>query len=223
MEKRLSLAAVFVLASFALAVAFYPALPDSMASHWNATGQVDGWMPKPLVVLLAPVLSAAFSLLMFYIPRADPLKANVARFQKQYYGFIAVFAGFLFWLQTVTISWGLGITFNMTQALAPAFGVMFYYIGSMLEKTGRNWFIGIRTPWTMSSDIIWKKTHVLGAHLFRVCGLACFGGMVFPSMAIFLVLAPAILSAAYVFLYSYLEYRKENKSVVGRVRRKLGK
>ncbi len=80
--------------------------------------------------------------------------------------------------------------------------------GVMMENAKRNWFIGIRTPWTMSSDSVWNKTHAIGGKLFKISGGIAFLGVLFPDYAFFLVIAPIILSALYVTAYSYFEYKK---------------
>ena len=100
----------------------------------------------------------------------------------------------------------------MGQMLVPAFGILFYYCGVLVEKAEKNWFIGIRTPWTLSSDSVWKKTHVLGGKLFKASGLVALLGIFFKDWAFFLAIVPAIFLSIYTILYSYFEYQKEKKS-----------
>jgi uncharacterized membrane protein len=79
----------------------------------------------------------------------------------------------------------------------------------LLEKAKRNWFIGIRTAWTLSSDTVWDKTHQLGAKLFKVTGLICLVGVFFQQYAFVFLIAPVLLVSLYLVIYSYVEYRKE--------------
>jgi hypothetical protein len=79
----------------------------------------------------------------------------------------------------------------------------------MVENAKRNWFIGIRTPWTLSSDSVWDKTHKLGGKLFKVSGIIALFGVIFPLFAFYLVIVPVISVAFYTMLFSYLEFRKE--------------
>jgi uncharacterized membrane protein len=97
----------------------------------------------------------------------------------------------------------------MSQLIAPAMGVLFFYTGELIGKSKRNWSIGIRTPWTLSSDAVWDKTHKLGAKLFKISGAIALLGFIFPDFAFYFVLIPVMFSAIYSFLYSYLEYQKE--------------
>jgi len=150
-------------------------------------------------------------LLFIFIPRLDPLKENIEKFRKYFDWFIVLVALFLFYIFLLTVFWNFGFKFSMTMALAPAFGILFFYSGILIENTKRNWFIGIRTPWTLSSDAVWAKTHQLGGKLFKISGVIALLGIFFPSYSIFMVISPVLLSVIYAFIYSYLEYKKEQR------------
>ena len=135
-----------VLLSFAIGGYFYPQMPERVASHWNAQGQVDGYMSRFWGLFLTPIISIGLALLFVLVPRIDPLSANIERFKRHYYGFVILVLLFLFYLYLLTIVWNLGSRFNMVQPLAPALAVLFYACGVLIEKAKRNYFIGIRTP-----------------------------------------------------------------------------
>ena len=156
-----------------------------------------------------PFISVGLSLLLVLILKIDPMKANIERFKKYYYGFVILVLLFLFYLYLLTIFWNIGIRFNMIQLLAPAFGILFYSCGVLIEKAKRNWFIGIRTPWTLSSENVWDKTHRIGGKLFKAAGIITFLGIFFQSYAIFFMLGPIILVAFFTIIYSYLQYQKK--------------
>lgn len=210
--RKFELAALgLVFLSFVIAFYFYPQMPEKMASHWNARGEVDGYMPKFWGLLFMPLLS--FILLVFFliIPRIDPLKDNIQKFRGHFDMFILLFVLFLLYLYVLTILWSLGFRYNMLQFLAPAFGILFYYVGVLTEHAKRNWFVGIRTPWTMSSDLVWEKTNRLGGKMFKFSGAISVLGAFAGDYAILFVIIPALLTAAYAFIYSYLEYQKETR------------
>lgn len=209
MRKSETIILIIILLSFAIGAYLYPHMPDRIASHWNAQGEVDGYMPKFWGVFLMPLISIGLFLLFIFIPRIDPLKANIEKFRKHFDAFIVLFFLFLFYLYLLTIFWNLGERFNMVQFLSPAFGALFYYCGILVEKAKRNWFIGIRTPWTLSSEKVWEDTHRIGGKLFKISGILALLGIVFPNYAIFLILFPALLTAAYVAFYSYFKYQRE--------------
>lgn len=200
-----------VLMSFALGIYLYPSMPDTMASHWNAAGEVDGYMSKFWGVFFMPILSAGLYLLFLAVPKIDPMKANIEKFRKYYDGFVVLIIAFLFYIYLLTVYWNLGARLNMTLAVLPATGVLFYYAGILIKHAKRNWFIGIRTPWTLSSDSVWDKTHKLGGKLFKIAGVLALLGIFFGKYAVWLVLAPVLLFSAYLFVYSYLEWKKEKK------------
>ena len=118
----------------------------------------------------------------------------------------------LFYIHMLTLLWNIGYSFNIIQLLAPAFGMIIYYAGVMMENAKQNWFIGIRTPWTLSSEIVWDKTNKLAGKLFRGAGVLAAIGMIFPKYAIFLILVPVILAAVYPVIYSYQKYQQEIKA-----------
>jgi uncharacterized membrane protein len=189
-------------------------LPDQMASHWDANDQVNGTMPKFWGVFLMPLITLGLFGLLSFIPNLDPLKANISQFRETFNLFIVFIAAFMLYIHTLTLLWSLGYTsFQMSSALLPAMGLLFIFVGYLLRKAKRNFFIGIRTPWTLSSDSVWNKTHQLGSKLFMLSGAVAFVGSFVGGMTAFLLLfIPLFGSALFLIVYSYLLYRAETKS-----------
>ena len=213
MNMRKSTTAVLgiILLSFIIGIYLYPQMPDEMASHWNFQGEVDGYVSKFWGLFLLPLMLIGIALLLVTIPRVDPLKANIEKFRKYYDGFIILFGAFLLWIYLYTILLNLGIVFHVSIALLPACALLFCYLGVLCENAKRNWFIGIRTPWTLSSEKVWEKTHQIGGKLFKIAGVIALLGVFFQNYALFLILVPIMLVAAYTIIYSYFEYPKETK------------
>ena len=201
--------AAMVLLSFAIGIWLYPSMPEPMAGHWDAAGQVDGYLPRFWGLFLMPVITAGMLLLYLAIPRMDPLKRNLEKFRGHYDLFMLLLAGFLLYLYMLTLAWSLGFMFDMVMMLVPAFAMLFYYAGVLVEHSRKNWFIGIRTPWTMSSDRVWGKTHKLGGRLFKVAAVVALLGLLFRDWAIWIMIVPVMAVAIYTVAYSYFEYRKE--------------
>lgn len=109
------------------------------------------------------------------------------------------------------ILWNLGIKISPNVIVPIGIGILFFYIGILCENAKRNWFIGIRTPWTLSSERVWERTHKIGGKLFKIAGVIAFVGVFFQSYALFFILVPVISVAAYTIIYSYVEYQKEGK------------
>jgi uncharacterized membrane protein len=97
----------------------------------------------------------------------------------------------------------------MLTFLSPALAILFYSTGILIENAKRNWFIGIRTPWTMSSDKVWDKTHKLGGKLFKIVGILALLAIFFESYAILIIVVPVIIVSIYTIVYSYFGYQKE--------------
>ena len=207
-KGRAVIAGILIL-TFAVAIVVYPYLPDRLASHWGFSGEVNGYLPKIWGLFIVPVISAALTLLFLAIPRIDPLRENIAKFMDAYEQFVIIILAFLLYVSLLTILWNLGIRFSITQLLSPAMGALFYACGILIGKAKRNWFIGIRTPWTLSSDRVWDRTHAIGGKLFKIAGILAFIGIVLPGIAFILMLGPILLITVYLVVYSYLEYRKE--------------
>ncbi len=198
-----------ILISFIIGIYFYAQMPNMMASHWNIQGQVDGYMSKFWGTFLFPIILFGLLVLFMLIPRIDPLKENIKKFRKYFDTFIILITVFLSYIYILTLFWNLGKRFDMNIFIMPAIGIIFYYAGVLMENAKRNWFIGIRTPWTLSSENVWNKTHKIGGKLFKILGIISFMGILFPKYIIFLVLISALSVSMYTIVYSYFEYKKE--------------
>jgi len=205
---------VLLLTSVIAGVLLWNHLPDPMASHWGVNDQMNGTMPKFWGVFLAPLISLALFLLFLLIPAIDPLKANIAKFRDTFNLFIVFMVLFLVYIYGLTLAWNLGFTqFNMSTLLAPALGLLFILIGFMIRKAKRNFFIGIRTPWTLSSDKVWDETHRIGSGLFILSGVFALIGVFFGGVITFLlILIPLMVSTIFLIVYSYVLYQTEAKS-----------
>jgi len=201
-----------ILLSFLVGAYFYPQLPEQMVTHWGSGGEPNGYMSKFWGVFFLPVILLGMSLLFLYLPKIDPLKKDFVGFKKYYNAFIVITIAFLFYVYLLSIVWNLNFVFNMTQFVIPAVGALFFYLGTVLGHVQRNWFIGIRTPWTLSSDSVWDKTHKLGSKLFKIAGLLIVVGIFFEKYLIWFILVPTILITLILFVYSYLVYREEKNN-----------
>lgn len=213
MNNKLTTVVMFtlIIVSTAIGSYIYPNLPETIASHWNSQGLVDGYMPKFWGIFLMPLLLLFMYFLYIIIPAIDPLKKNLESFRKQYNLLIVLIMLFLFYIHTLTIIWNTGIEFNMNKFVLPAVGIFIFYIGVLMGYAKRNWFVGIRTPWTLSSDIVWNKTHKLGSLLFKISGFLALLSIFIPKYSVAIVIAPIIGSSLFLIIYSYFIYKKNNQ------------
>ena len=203
---------LIILASLATGIYFLPSLPSQVPSHWNVYGQIDGWVSKNFVVFFFPVLTLAIYLLMSFVPLMDPRKKNIEKFADIYFGFKLVLVLFLTGLYSLTLWAGLGHEINVGRWVIWGIAIMFLYLGWMMPKLEHNYSIGIRLPWTLHSEAVWKKTHQFGGKLFIALAvlLAVLG--VWPGgFAFWTLIIEIFLMLAVLVLYSYCEYRKISK------------
>ena len=187
-------------------------LPDPMPAHWNSAGEIDGYMSKFWGVFLMPIITIALLGLFLIIPRIDPLKANIDKFIGIFNGFILVFVAYMLYLYALILFAALGTPFNMTVMLLPVVGLLFIGIGYMMGKAKRNFFIGIRTPWTLSSETVWDETHKLGSKLFMLGGAVTIVSAFLGETGIWIMLAAMFIAAFVPIVYSYVLYQRETKS-----------
>ncbi len=205
----LALLLLVLVSSFVL----IPSLPDKVPTHWNIKGEVDGWGSKYINLFLTPGIALFFYLLMSFLPAVDPLRKNYESFAKPY-GYFKIFLifffiyihAFLVYASMRSAPPGINLVFAIPLSL------LFCFIGWILPQLKRNFFIGIRTPWTLVSDENWKKTHYFGGKIFTVAGVISFLAAFFGGVASFIVLISSVLSAAAItVIYSYLVFKKEKK------------
>lgn len=119
------------------------------------------------------------------IPRIGPLRENIATFRPVYDWFVVVFSAFMTVIHGGVIAFNLGYEFDFTLLVLAAVAGLFYYVGVLLAHADRNWFVGIRTPWTLSSDEVWERTHHLGSRLFKLTAIISLVGLFFGDAAIY--------------------------------------
>jgi uncharacterized membrane protein len=136
------------------------------------------------------------------------LSENIEAFRQAYDAIAVLTTAFVAYANGVVLAWNLGYEFEIVQALSPAFAVLFVAVGFVLEHAERNWFVGIRTPWTLSSDDVWRHTHDRAAPLFKFAGIVALAGVVVPNYFVYLVAGSAAGITLFATAYSYLEYRR---------------
>lgn len=208
MKKTNLIIILIIVASFVIGISLWPQMPEQMAGHWSVQGEVDDYLPKFWGLFLMPLVALGIYLLFLLLPKIDPLKKNIKKFRTYFDWFIVIVVAFLFYIYLLTIFWNLGYRFNMGRFMVPALALLFFYSGVLTENAKRNWFIGIRTPWTISNEQVWEKTHQLGGKLFKASGLIALIGLLIPGLTFYFVLIPVIASTLVSVIYSYYLYKK---------------
>ena len=162
---------VLLILVFFSSIAFYYSFPSIVPTHWNWAGQADSWSAPDGAAFFFPLLISAIYLLMLILPWLDPRREKYPQFARAYHAIKNSLIGFmamLYWLIALN---GLGVPLRLNFFMPILVGLLFIVIGSFLNEVKSNWFIGIRTPWTLSSETVWKKTHQFGSKLFVLSGI----------------------------------------------------
>lgn len=215
MSTRNTLITIIIVTGVLLAAGavLAPFLPAQGATHWNVQGNADGYSPIHFVILYLPLMGFGISLLILFLPMIDPKRANIELFRTDYNLFVIFFLGFMGTIHLLSLAWNLGWKVNMTRALIPPFAALCYFLGHLMKKARPNWFIGIRTPWTLSSETVWNATHQRVGMLFKVSSGVTLAGIFMRNSTVTFIflIAPLLLVSFYAAFYSYLEYRKERE------------
>jgi uncharacterized membrane protein len=214
MKNKRSIAVMWLLAlvPLILVAVLYSRLPDQVPMHWGIDGTVDRYGSKNELWLMG-ALAPGLALLFQFLPRLDPKKRSYEKFQRYYDIFAILFTGFL------AVVMGLVLvevfspgTISMGRVISALVGLLFLFLGNIMGKVKPNFFMGIRTPWTISDPDVWNRTHRLGGALFFLTGLATvISALLLPEPVIFWVLMAGVIASAVVpTVMSYLWYRAKN-------------
>ena len=197
-----------VLAGLA-SVVVYPELPARMATHWGASGEVDGTMSRLAGALFLPMFSIGIYAVLLVAPRLDSDKQNIESFRGAYEWFAAGMMWFLGYVHGLVLLWNLGVRPPIGAALAPGLAAVLYASGALVERAEPNWIAGVRTPWTLDDDTVWERTNRRAALALKLAGVLALGGLAFPEVATLFVVVPVLLAAAYITVYSLVAYRRQ--------------
>ena len=202
---------LFVIGMFGFSLFFYSQLPEQMASHWNARGQVDGYMSKTAGLLVMPITSLIMAAVLLGLAQIDPLKRNIEKIRGYYNSAIFILLAFLFIIQLHIISWNLGFQIRVNVLMPVMLGMLFFGLGTLMDKLRPNWIIGVRTPWTLSSPKVWYQTHQWAGLLFKIAACVVLLCVLWSDFAIYFVLAPILSVSVLVMVLSYYFYRCEKR------------
>ena len=178
----------------------------SIPIHWGVDGQANGFAPKPIGLFLLPAITIAITALFAVIPRVEPRRANLERSGTAYRATWVAVVTLMGVIHAAAIAAALGTQFDITRVVLSGVGALFVVIGNYLPKVRPNYLMGIRTPWTLTSDVSWQKTHRLGGRLFVLEGLVLivFGLIgLSPQWLAALIIAGIVIMLVVVFAYSY--------------------
>jgi len=210
---------ILILFTYIVGIYLYPKLPEQIPIHWNIEGEVDFYGGKLFGTFLIPTLNLFFFAMFVLLPKLDPRKENYQKFTGSYKIIRHTVHLFFILLFFVTMYNSLNVKEEMPKYLEISFivpftvSILLIILGNYLGKIKDNFFVGIKTPWTLSSKNVWYKTHRLASKLYVLSGiLGLIGSFFNGTISAILLIVPILTSTVVIVFYSYFEYQKEIKN-----------
>lgn len=189
---------------------FYQQLPREMPIHWDINGNVNGYATKSNAMLMSIALMVFIYAMMSLVPKVDPKKNNYKNFSKSYSIINISTLVVIFAINMLMLTAGLGYKVNTRLAIHLILGVLFIVLGNYMPQIKPNYFIGVKTPWTLNDEDNWKKTHRFGGRMFIISGFLFMITIFLPNRFVEDFGVPIILIILLSPLaYSYLLFRRQ--------------
>lgn len=190
-------------------LAIWSLLPERIPTHWNLRGEVDGWSPRWPGALLIPGLSLGLWLLLPVLRKVDPRRAHYERFEETFFLLVNVIVLYMAVLHVLAMGAALGWDVDMSRAMMAMLGVTFMAIGNFLPRVRSNWWMGVRTPWTLDSEKVWRETHRLAGWTFVAGGAVAVIATLLPHPARMpLAFAGLVAAGTIPVVWSYVLWRR---------------
>ncbi|MFP4662275.1 MAG: SdpI family protein [Halanaerobiales bacterium] len=199
-----------VAAMFIVSIVVYSELPEKVPMHWNLQGEVDGYVNRFWGAFMLPLIGLGIFLLMLVTPLIDPSKKNYPKFSKIYRLFRILLIVFFAALQFIVIGVALGYSFDVGRIIVLVLAVFFLVFGNYMPRIRHNYFLGIKSPWTLDSEKVWRKTHRFTGKLFLISGIIMLISILFGDIIRFILVMICVLGSSLAgTVYSYIIYREE--------------
>ena len=200
-----------ILAAGVFTAVVYSWLPEQIPTHWNLSGEADDWSSRFVGAIALPLEGLGLWALLQWLPRIDPLRSNYEKFRGTYDVAVNTILVFIAGAHVFVLGVALGWPLSMARALPIGIGAMCILLGNVLPRARRNWWFGVRTPWTLSNDRVWERTHRVAGYLFVALGIALLITAAIPvSLPTGAVIASLAVVAGILLVYSYVAWRQES-------------
>lgn len=196
--------------------ATWKTIPDIVPIHFNLHGVADDWGSKWIFILLTGVVQVPVYILMYFIPRLDPkkkIRANSKAFYVLRFGITFLLSSISCWIIYTTVNYSkVEFSMKIIPILISAFMIL---MGNYLPTVKQNYFIGIRTPWTLENNEVWTKTHLNGGRAFFYAGIFCLlASILLPEiLSVFIVVGGMLAVSVYSIVISYRYYNRSAGSI----------
>lgn len=194
---------------YIVGIAVYPRLPDMVPSHWNISGQVDGYMSKTAHIVFLPTMVLGIYLLLSIAPVIDPKPESYEKFRSVYEVFRIILVLIFSTLYIATTLYALGVHISIGKLMMLIMGLMFVFLGNYMGKIRHNYTFGIKTPWTLANEEVWNKTHRISGPLWVAAGFVWILSLFLKEeIGFFLGMGSIFAVTIFGFVYSYLLFRR---------------
>jgi uncharacterized membrane protein len=205
-----TIAFLLVAASVVAPAWLYPGLPDRIPTHWNIRGEVDGYGGK-WTLFAWPMIMVGMLVLFYFLPALSPRHFEVDAFRPTYLYIMDIVLGLFAYMQgvllyTVYQSANGGAAVDLGRGFMAGLFLFFALLGNQIGKVRKNFYIGVRTPWTLANDRVWNDTHRLAAWVMVAAGLIGFV-LTILNVPIMISLIILIGSALVPVIYSFIHYK----------------
>ncbi len=205
-RKQVAISCLLCFIPLIVGLLLWNRLPDIIPTHFNISGEADGFMKKPMAVIALPLFLAAINLFAIFVTEHDPKNTDQS---KKLYGLmlwvvpaVGVFAAAAMYPRA------LGMNTNINLIATSLLGLLFTVIGNYMPKTRPSYTIGIKLPWTLADDEVWTRTHRLAGWLWTICGILIMVAGFIPGMPLWTIYGLFLAMVLIPSVYSFLLYKK---------------
>ena len=182
-------------------------LPEKIPVHWNGAGEIDRIGDKKELVLMLIMLIGINYFIFLIIPAIDPkrkLQNMGSKLNTLRMGMSIFMSGLALY-----ILYSVQKENSSPQLIFILVGLLFAFLGNYFKTIKPNYFIGIKTPWTLENEDVWRKTHTLGGKMWFIGGILMTLTFVLPNnIQIYVFLGITAIITIIPVIYSYLEFKK---------------
>jgi uncharacterized membrane protein len=186
----------------------YPHMPNKIPVHWGVTGEPNRYGSKMEQIMMSALPLVLFIFLNF-LPSIDPKKESYKKHTGAFSAINFVIILFLIIMNLLGLFSALGYNMHFQKVLPVLLGILFIVLGNFITQLRHNYFFGFRTPWTLASEHVWKKTHRFGGYVFVVIGLVPLSSIFIGSIGMYLFLGAMVIGIVLILIYSYLAFKRE--------------
>lgn len=200
---------ILIITSVIISIVAYPFMPDQVPTHWNMQGEVDDYSSRLFNAVLMPGIIIFIYITLIVTPKIDPKKDNYQKFTGMYFIIMVATILILIAIQIITTLVALGYDINIPIIISELVGVLFIVVGNYLPRARQNFFVGVKTPWTLMNEVVWDKTHRLSSKVFVLAGIVFMISVFLPiAVQVYVIIATIALLVIIPIVSSYIFYKQ---------------